>query len=989
MRIILILSTITVFFILIVYLPSIIALPLFIIPFKFVIYITSMGPLIITIIFLLLMWIEDFFPGQLVNYTLLRRRIGDTKGPWEDFYIFQNISDKDDHDLFTDFTNLFYSSDGFFPHTFNERDPFPESSLMDRFITQKDIIHYNKHTVYHYPLEIKYPTGEYKDPPIPTNIEPPVELKKPYTIFPLDDFATLGATMSSLSHFDASSYIHELETPTLFLGRTLPNLRRLRKFKGLSIWLFDEALFWPKKPSYPGYGSKLKFQAEYPSNVDFVHLVRQWQDNPSSIVWQDPFSNLYSNLTRFNGLVYTFDWLTDALVFAPPSAAPKGVSRYRASIKRFDLELKMHTISEITKKNTVASHSVIVPDFMRFGLLRPYLSKLLLFLIPSFLVDTFRFKYLYNENASGDLESLPFMARIFTFMRLFAFIAILFKQTPCNKAQALFKTKSPDILRNIINKRKSALDLSRHKIKTFLARPLTTNIKRDIRDIYSTEQTYLRWYRRNFRHDVIREETLIRTSKFSREAKSIGKWSVLGHFRFFRDKIIEFDEKFTGDSALLPLEYTYDEDRYSSDYEYLSNLHQYTQPHFDIDLDNFRSFHLAEYEYLVEEEDFFDQSMGEDLSGLVMLFLLVYIDLPAVDIALVLWYVVIPFLVTTFVGLLAIDTANEDVEFIDYDAGYLTHDISSFEEYEQFDDVLAPRITKEGVFMLEDFTPDDILFHNTGIELDVMGTDLDELGEEEFLAYTEFEDINPDHYMRWAVPGFIRNFFYRRFPWMWLPDFLDDEEQPERVSSEDPANTNGVYLNEGDETGYYENATLSGDTQEDDGDELLLDDPFVLDTQDYQPEESPVLNIYLTTIFLELEYEGGVVADDHDEAEEDIEEIEGDPALDQLSYSFNDEEPDDEDDDEPEDVELFEDLFYDEEVDELHDYEYDDEMVDDEFDAEYFHPDLESIPNLPLGHLTYKEACLDFYLKLFSFMQTHKGSLYEKIRFVLYLLYRI
>jgi hypothetical protein len=202
-----------------------------------------MGPLIITIIFLLLMWIEDFFPGQLVNYTLLRRRIGDTKGPWEDFYIFQNISDKDDHDLFTDFTNLFYSSDGFFPHTFNERDPFPESSLMDRFITQKDIIHYNKHTVYHYPLEIKYPTGEYKDPPIPTNIEPPVELKKPYTIFPLDDFATLGATMSSLSHFDASSYIHELETPTLFLGRTLPNLRRLRKFKGLSIWLFDEALF--------------------------------------------------------------------------------------------------------------------------------------------------------------------------------------------------------------------------------------------------------------------------------------------------------------------------------------------------------------------------------------------------------------------------------------------------------------------------------------------------------------------------------------------------------------------------------------------------------------------------------------------------------------------------------------------------------------------------------------------------------------------------
>jgi hypothetical protein len=243
MNLLIILTTIITSFILIVYLPSIFALPLFILPFKFVIYITSIGPFIITIIFLLLMWIEDFFHGQLVNYTLLRRRIGDTKGPWEDFYIFQNTSDKDDHDLFTDFTNGLFSSDGFFPHTFNEREPFPEPSLMDRFITQKDIIHYNEHTRYHYPLEIKYPIGEYKDPPIPKNLETPMEVKKPFTIFPLDDFATLGAALSSLSHFDASSYIHELETPTLFLGRALPNLRRLRKFKWRSIWLLDEALF--------------------------------------------------------------------------------------------------------------------------------------------------------------------------------------------------------------------------------------------------------------------------------------------------------------------------------------------------------------------------------------------------------------------------------------------------------------------------------------------------------------------------------------------------------------------------------------------------------------------------------------------------------------------------------------------------------------------------------------------------------------------------
>jgi len=122
------------------------ALPILALYTKFVIYTQYVSPVVIIIIFLLLMWAEDLFPGQVVYYTILRRRIGDTKGPWEDFYLFQNTFSDKDYDLFTDFTNNLYSSDGFFPHTFNERMPFPNPSFTDRFMSQTDIINYNEVT---------------------------------------------------------------------------------------------------------------------------------------------------------------------------------------------------------------------------------------------------------------------------------------------------------------------------------------------------------------------------------------------------------------------------------------------------------------------------------------------------------------------------------------------------------------------------------------------------------------------------------------------------------------------------------------------------------------------------------------------------------------------------------------------------------------------------------------------------------------------------
>jgi hypothetical protein len=617
-------------FLTLVYLPYFMAFPLFIVPSKFVIYICTVSPYVIIILLPLLILSEDLFPGQVVNHTIFRRRIGDTNGPWEDTHLFSNTFSEEDNDLFTDGMNGFYSSDGFFPQSFNEREPSIEPGFMDRFITQKDIIHYNKITRRRFHRLADVRMRRHKVIPILKKIKPPIEVKHYFTIFPYDDFSVLGSTVQALSHSDASSYIHDFEKPVVFQGRAVAQIRRLRKYKQRTVLFMDNAPFWVQKASYLGYEDKLTFQEEYPVNVDFVMLKRQWQENPSSMTWQDPFCNMYSNLTRFSGLTHTFDWQTDALVFATPSTSdapiPKEHRSSRNPIKRSLINEHLETTQEFANSNIKASHSIIVPDFMRLGLLAPYLSKFLTYLTLTFAIDALRKKVLYRRFNAGDLESVPFMGLLFANLSKLANFVFLYNKTI--KRTKHTSTFSP---RKIVREKqqplpKTPLNISRHKINKFLSRPMNTLVKKEMRDIYEMEQISLRWYRRNFRNDLVREEALNRMSKFSNEKRAIGKWSVLGYYKFFRDKDLMFDDKFSGDSALLPIEYTYDEDRYSSDYEYLANLHEYTQPHFDIEVDNFRSFHLAEYEYLVEEDDFFDQSMSEDLSGLTTLIVCTYFE---------------------------------------------------------------------------------------------------------------------------------------------------------------------------------------------------------------------------------------------------------------------------------------------------------------------------------------------------------------------------
>jgi len=200
-----------------------------------------------------------------------------------------------------------------------------------------------------------------------------------------------------------------------------------------------------------------------------------------------------------------------------------------------------------------------------------------------------------------------------------------------------------------------------------------------------------------------------------------------------------------------------------------------------------------------------------------------------------------------------------------------------------------------------------------------------------------------------------------------VSDDMDRVEQPERVSAESQDNLTGVFLMEGDPSGYYESTTLSGEIQEDDGNDFVFDNPFILDAQEVDPVESPPINFFLTSIFLDFEYEGGPKADDFDETE-DPNVAEEEHTLDQTGTLLDDENPKDEDDEHANRPDTMEGWYYDKVVHQLHDYEYDDEMELNERRGDYPFDALEPEPELPLGHLTYHMACIDFYKSIIMFV---------------------
>jgi hypothetical protein len=72
------------------------------------------------------------------------------------------------------------------------------------------------------------------------------------------------------------------------------------------------------------------------------------------------------------------------------------------------------------------------------------------------------------------------------------------------------------------------------------------------------------------------------------------------------------------------------------------------------------------------------------------------------------------------------------------------------------------------------------------------------------------------------------------------------------------------------------------------------------------------MNIFVSGIYLELEYEGGNPSDDYWVQEDDIEELfEEEPPIEEMgsSYVFVDEEPEDEEDDEPDEAEDMEEQY--------------------------------------------------------------------------------
>lgn len=63
-------------------------------------------------------------------------------------------------------------------------------------------------------------------------------------------------------------------------------------------------------------------------------------------------------------------------------------------------------------------------------------------------------------------------------------------------------------------------------------------------------------------------------------------------------------------------------------------------------------------------------------------------------------------------------------------------------------------------------------------------------------------------------------------------------------------------------------------------------------------------------------------------------------------------------------------------------------MEEDEFDANEGNYPLAPPPELPLGHLTYKEACYDAYKKLFWYLFWDRMPLSDKLALLQFILFK-
>jgi len=375
------------------------------------------------------------------------------------------------------------------------------------------------------------------------------------------------------------------------------------------------------------------------------------------------------------------------------------------------------------------------------------------------------------------------------------------------------------------------------------------------------------------------------------------------------------EDKMGHDSALTRLPIIYEEDRFYVDFEELASIMRNNHYLDHYMLDTMKSFHFCEYEYLVEEDDYFEQAYGDSYiaPGLSIVWISLILALLAEPLyAIFFWLVFWAYsIVLTHIyeyklnralfpyynsSLIATSRDNLNVDnqkslyypIQDYVSGYTNENYST-------DEISFLREDEDEPFYHEDEGGGGTLLtyiDDSGYD-DGFDGDFDVLTPDD--EYHDYDPFNVDSYVyplyQWVTihnPGRWDKFLYRHLSWFmefdrWELEYVDE------LYAAAPETEHGFLVREGDIDGHLEYIEDAGDVDEGTGQDYLHDHPAVFERETCGPVESGLWTHVLLISYFE-------------DGEED-DEFEWAMQNDSPPDEFSDDDETEEDEDEPREVE--------------------------------------------------------------------------------------
>jgi hypothetical protein len=699
-----------------------------------------------------------------------------------------------------------------------------------------------------------------------------------FSISQMTDYSDIGIALTSGTADDASTYIYEVQPPIFYEINDIPILLKKNVY---DLTYVESLLMYPQPFVY----NEETVNSNYPINQSNFFVKRDWDENPDMINFRDATSKIFSNITRLPTQIHlNFNYIIQENFIY--HTLPRSLNKSLTNSSIYTIFNQYYNESKYLTNFTSKSipSSIITTEFPRQFNLSNIINVFKGF-VYYLKIDNKRSRKLYM-NLPAELSMIPLFHIVQKYLnKIFFFqICIFIFNLSINKFSLKMKNLIIWNRFNLTNTKNIQENLNIDKIKQsiffkytkFTFSRLITNYQNLNTDNEITQKKYdLLIFRHKTLFDFLREVIALSTLSLTNKNFVTGRVNLLS----FSEHMYSFEQKFAQDSSLMDLPFYYEEDRFYSDFEYINTILKENNP-FDINnLDIFKSFHSCEYEYIVEEDDYFEQSTTDPIiqifnSILLIIFVILIFKSPLIVIyfllSVPLYFIILAEIYHAF---------KKRTIFSAYKSSLINHSMDNVNG--EVLSLIYPRL---------DFTFGNYPYFNLPINqleyIELIDLEYryqeDDTGGESFLhniiAYEGFEDVEDDEsygqllydendsdqdfnqeapeslsiaaldsiLKRYDSSKYFRETFMED-PWNILDmndyEYIQDAEQHD-----------GVCIVEGEEDGHFESFEDGGDTEQGSGLDLTGDDTALYNEQLFYPLILPVHNYSIFSLFPSLSF---------------------------------------------------------------------------------------------------------------------------------------